>query len=212
MPRDVWTQRKLKTGSQYLLLHDEELAKAVERKQITVPSERMLPKKGENLFSILARSIVYQQLSGASASAIWNRLLKSSGDRHKLRAASVDQLSVEEMRSIGLSRQKSGYLQGLASEFVSGRLSDALLAKLTTDEVTKRLLSVRGIGPWTVNMFEIFHLGKQDVLPTGDLAVLRGLQRLYALDKAPSPKQAEALTQHWRPYRSLGSFYMWACF
>ena len=207
---EVWTSQKLEMASGYLLRVDEELAKAVLRKKGAVPVERLLPKKGEDLFGILARSIVYQQLSGASAFAIWNRFLKLGG-HDRLHAQDVAGLSMEEMRAVGLSRQKGGYLKGLAADFVAGKLSNKLLSTMTTEQVTERLMSVRGIGRWTTNMFEIFHLGRQDVLPIGDLAVLRGIGKLFKLDRPPTPKQAEALTEHWKPYRSLATFYVWVC-
>ena len=207
---EVWTGRKLKLAARYLSRNDESIAKALKQRRAAIPVDRLLPETDKDLFSVLTRSIVYQQLSNASASAIWKRFMSLSGDSDKVRAKDVKRSSVEQMRSVGLSRQKAGYLKGIADEFVSGKLSDDIVSKMTTDEISRRLMNLKGVGVWTVHMVEIFHLGRQDVLPVGDLAVLRGIQKLYGLEKPPTKRQAEALTEHWKPYRSLGSFYMWA--
>jgi DNA-3-methyladenine glycosylase II len=115
----------------------------------------------------------------------------------------------EALCGAGLSRAKASYLHDLAAHFADGRLSNAAIAGMGAPALRTALTAVRGLGPWSVDMFTMFHLGLPDVLPVGDLGVRRGMQALYGLRDLPSPAQMEAVAERWRPWRSVGAYYMW---
>ena len=169
----------------------------------------MEPRDGS--FRSLARAIFFQQLAGPAARAIMNRVLQALGtddqrffSPQELLAASDDQL-----RGAGLSRQKTVYLRDLAHKFASGELIEHEFAHLDDEEVIRRVTSVKGIGRWTAEMFLIFSLGRPDVLPVDDLGVRRGFQTTYALRELPKPEEMQRIAEPWRPYRSVGTWYMW---
>ena len=167
------------------------------------------PRSGS--FRALARAIFFQQLAGPAARAIMKRVLDLLGtddDRfftpQEFLAASDD-----DLRAAGLSRQKLAYLRDLAEKFASGQLRDDEFADLDDEEVIRRVSAVKGIGRWTAEMFLIFSLGRPDVLPVDDLGVRRGFQQTYGLDGLPSPEQMRSIAEPWRPFRSVGTWYMW---
>ncbi len=169
----------------------------------------MEPRDGS--FRSLARAIFFQQLAGPAARAIMNRVLAALGTDderfftpEQLLAASDDQL-----RAAGLSRQKTAYVRDLAGKFASAQLSEDEFAHLEDEEVIRRVTSVKGIGRWTAEMFLIFSLGRPDVLPVDDLGVRRGFQQVYGLPEPPSPEEMRRIAEPWRPYRSVGTWYMW---
>ncbi|KAF6257304.1 DNA glycosylase [Scenedesmus sp. NREL 46B-D3] len=174
------------------------------------PPERLLAKSS-SCFVSLAKSILYQQLAGSAAAAIYSRFLAVCGvpDESHLTPAAVLAAPPPLLRGCGLSERKASYLQELAAHFNDGRLTDELLTGASDAELMSALTAVRGIGPWTVDMFSMFHLGRPDVLPVGDLAVRKGLAHLNGLSHQPSASEMEQLTQLWRPFRSLGCYYMW---
>lgn len=118
-------------------------------------------------------------------------------------------LSAVELRSIGISLRKASYLHDLAKKFIEEGLSDAAILLMEDARLMSMLTSVKGIGPWTVHMFMIFALHRPDVLPVGDLGVRKGFQKLYGLKALPTVIEMEQLAACWRPYRSLGAWYMW---
>jgi len=154
------------------------------------------------------RAIVGQQLSTKAARTIYERLIALFDQRAP---APEELLGVEqdELRSVGLSRAKASYLRSLAQHVVDGELELDRLRDLEDDEVTAQLTAVKGLGRWTADMFLIFHLGRPDVLPVGDLGVRRGAQLAYGLDELPGVAQLTALAEPWRPYRSLAALYLW---
>ena len=162
-------------------------------------------------FRSLAQAVFFQQLAGPAARAIMLRVLKLlSAD--ETRFFTPDQFLLareEELRAAGLSRQKLSYLRDLAAKFASGEIKEQELAHLDDEEVIRAVSAVRGVGRWTGEMFLIFSLGRPDVLPTDDLGVRRGFQRVYALEHLPSPQEMQQIAEPWRPYRSVGTWYMW---
>lgn len=158
----------------------------------------------------LLRAIVYQQLSGKSAGAIYGRLLALlPGEAHSQPQA-LEALSDEQLRGVGLSRNKLLAARDLAARTLDGTVPAAeALHQLGDEEIIERLTTVRGIGRWTVEMMLIFKLGRPDVLPVGDLGVRKGAQRLFELEEIPKPKALEQLAEPWRPYRSVASWYLW---
>jgi 3-methyladenine DNA glycosylase/8-oxoguanine DNA glycosylase len=164
-----------------------------------------------DLFQALLRSIIYQQLHGKAAAAIHGRVLKVSGNgRGRSGAAAFLATPDGTLRGAGLSANKLLAIRDLAAKTLDGTVpSTRVAAQLGDDELIARLTAVRGIGPWTVHMLLIFHLGRPDVLPTGDFAIRKAFSQLYRRGRAVKP---EALLRHarlWQPYRSVASWYLW---
>jgi DNA-3-methyladenine glycosylase II len=160
-------------------------------------------------FHSLARAIVYQQLSGAAAGTIFGRFLALYPGGKFPTPDALAATPVARLRSAGLSGAKAAALLDLAAHFADGRVRPAHLRKAGEDEVRAALLPVRGIGPWSVDMFLIFGLVRPDVLPVGDLGVRKGMQLHFRLRTLPEAPRMEKLAAPWRPYRSLAAWYMW---
>jgi len=158
-------------------------------------------------FSSLAEAIVYQQLNGKAAVTIFKRFIGLAGS--PLTPEGILKLSDEQLRSVGLSRQKSLYLKDLAAKTASGELNFAQLAELSDEEVIKHLTQVKGIGVWTAHMFLMFSLRRPDVFPTGDYGVQMAIRKHYKKRKVPKPKDMEKIARVWAPYRSVACWYMW---
>lgn len=178
-------------------------------------------ERPEDIFQYLSRVIVYQQLSGKVATVIHRRFLQLFnpgaepdaeriwfGMRHP-EPHEVSCADLERLRSAGLSRQKAAYIQGLASHCLDGLPTLDVLKGMEDEEVIEALTKVKGIGRWTVEMLLMFRLGRLDVWPIDDLGVRSGLKRLHGLEKLPKPKEAKAMGEIWRPYRSVAAYYMW---
>jgi DNA-3-methyladenine glycosylase II len=159
-------------------------------------------------FDAIARSIVFQQLSGKAAGTIHGRFQGLYGGRTPLPAELVETTD-EMLRGIGLSRQKSAYLKDLAARVVAGELPVDTLHELTDDEIITALTQVKGIGRWTAQMFLMFRLGRPDVLPDLDLGIQKGIQRAYKLRKLPPPERVLKIGAKWAPYRTIASWYLW---
>jgi DNA-3-methyladenine glycosylase II len=158
-------------------------------------------------FSNLAETIVYQQLNGKAADVIFTRFAKLAGE--PLTPEGILRLSDEQLRSVGLSKQKSAYLKDLAAKTAAGLLDFARLPGLSDEEVIEHLTQVKGIGVWTAHMFLMFSLGRQNVLPTGDYGVQTAIKKHYKKRKLPKPKDMEKIARAWEPYRSVACWYMW---
>jgi DNA-3-methyladenine glycosylase II len=156
-------------------------------------------------FGSLVRSIVYQQLSGRVASVIFGRLTAATG--LPLRPAAILRLTPEELRAVGLSKQKAAYITDLAARARSIQFSR--LPALRDEEVIERLTTVKGIGVWTAQMFLLFSLQRPDVLPTGDLGIRMAIRRLWELEELPTPRQVEEIGAPWHPWCSVASWYLW---
>ena len=158
-------------------------------------------------FSSLAEAIVYQQLNGKAAETIFKRFAALAGE--PLTPEGILKLSGEQLRGVGLSKQKSAYLKDLAQKTAAGILDFSKLPELPDEEVIEHLTQVKGIGVWTAHMFLIFSLRRLNVLPTGDYAVQMALKRHYRKRKLPKPKDMEKIARAWEPYRSVACWYMW---
>jgi DNA-3-methyladenine glycosylase II len=186
-------------------------------------------------FESLGRAILYQQLAGAAALAIEKRFRAifsvdgaspaPTDSRRKGRGARAmpdllpfptpEQLLAtddETLRAAGLSRQKLAYLRDLAAHFADGRLKDKELEKLSDEEVIERVVQVKGIGRWSAEMFLMFQLRRPDILPVDDLGVRNAFKRMYGLDEVPTADKMREIAEPWRPYRSLGTWYLWQSF
>ncbi|XP_072958190.1 alkylbase DNA glycosidase-like protein mag2 [Typha angustifolia] len=160
-------------------------------------------------FRCLARSILYQQLAFKAAASIYARFLSLCGGEAGVVPEAVLALSPHQLRQIGVSGRKAGYLHDLARKYHTGILSDGSIVAMDDRSLFSMLTMVKGIGAWSVHMFMIFSLHRPDVLPVGDLGVRKGVQLLYGLEDVPRPSQMEQLCERWRPYRSVGAWYMW---
>jgi DNA-3-methyladenine glycosylase II len=158
-------------------------------------------------FSSLAEAIVYQQLNGRAAVTIFNRFADLAG--RPIRPEGILRLTDEQMRSVGLSKQKSAYLKDLASKTAAGVLEFARLPELSDEEVIQHLTQIKGIGVWTAHMFLMFSLRRPNVLPTGDYGVQMAVKKHYRKRKLPKPKDMEKIAKAWEPYRSVACWYMW---
>jgi DNA-3-methyladenine glycosylase II len=158
-------------------------------------------------FEMLARAIVFQQLSTRAARTIYGRLEAAAGGA--LTPQAIQNLSVGEMRRAGLSRQKLGYIRDLAEHAISGKVDFARLPAMSDQEVIETLTDIKGIGVWTAHMFLIFSLRRPNVLPIGDLGVRMAIQRAYRKRKPPTPKQVEQIARGWHPYCSYAAWYLW---
>ena len=166
------------------------------------------PESQGSHFDAIARSIVFQQLSGKAAGTIHGRFQGLYGGRTPLPAELVE-TSDEKLRGIGLSRQKSAYLKDLAARVLAGDLPVDTLHELTDEEIVTALTQVKGIGRWTAQMFLMFRLGRPDVLPDLDLGIQKGIQRAYKLRKLPPPERVKKIGAKWAPYRTIASWYLW---
>ncbi len=158
-------------------------------------------------FETLAKSIIYQQLSGRVANVIFDRFTAAAGGR--LTPENVLKLRPARMRALGLSTQKTAYIRDLACLARDGAIVFDDLHALPDDQVIERLTQVKGIGVWTVHMFLIFALRRLDVLPVGDLGIRNAIRKAYELPAVPSPQEVEELGRRWRPYCTVASWYLW---
>jgi DNA-3-methyladenine glycosylase II len=161
----------------------------------------------DDYFSALARSIAFQQLAGRAAAAIFGRFVASLDGR--LTPEGVAAAGPDVYRAAGFSGAKETSLRSLAGHVLDGSLPLDGLEAYSDDEIVERLVAVRGIGPWTAQMFLIFQLGRPDVWPVDDFAVRKGYGTAHHLAEAPKPKQLEALGDIYRPYRTVAAWYCW---
>jgi len=166
------------------------------------------PKQRRGRFQVLVGSIISQQISTSAARAIRGRLDErlSPGT---ITAAKLASLSVDELRAIGISRQKAEYLLDLATHVLSGKISLRRLGNMPDEAVIEELVQVRGIGVWTAQMFLMFSLNRLDVFPFDDLGIRNAIRNLYKLDEMPSKAEGRAISEPWKPYRSVASWYCW---
>jgi DNA-3-methyladenine glycosylase II len=191
-------------------------------------------RMGRPEFHSLAEAIVYQQLNGKAAVQIFNRFAALAGE--PLTPEGILKLSDEQMRSAGLSKQKSAYLKDLAAKTAAGLLDFVRLPELPDHKVIEHLTQVKGIGVWTAQMFLMFTLNRQNVLPTGDFGIRMAMYKHYlevkkakAIAKKfskvkakksekkspklkitlPSPEQMEKIAKRWEPYRTVACWYLW---
>lgn len=162
----------------------------------------------DDAYGALVRTIVGQQLSVKAARSIYTRLTALFGDRAPT-PQELNSTDEELLRASGLSRPKIRYLRDLADRVLSGELDLDALQALPDDEAAARLVAVKGLGRWSADMFLMFHLGREDVLPVGDLGIRRAVERAYGLPEIPDPGTLEDLAIPWSPHRTLASFYLW---
>lgn len=183
---------------------------------------------GQPTFHSLAEAIIYQQLNGKAALTIFNRFTALAGD--PLTPEGILKLTLDQLRSVGLSKQKSSYLFDMAARAGRGDLNFSALADMPDEEVIAHLTQVKGVGIWTAHMFLMFTLRRPNVLPTGDFGVRMAMYKHYLAKRArpkaarngaasergkqrkielPKPEQMEKIAKAWEPYRSVACWYLW---
>lgn len=172
------------------------------------PCELIHPLRGADVYESLMSSILYQQLSTKAATTIKGRLYDLFPSHSAPPPEGLLALSLDELRAVGVSRQKAGYLQDLASK-ADSIPSIEEMGRLDDEEIVQRLIPIKGIGRWSVEMLLMFTFGRMDVLPVDDMGVQEGMKRLLSLESRPKRKEMEALAEPWRPYRSVASWYLW---
>lgn len=164
-------------------------------------------KKRNRHFAVLVESIISQQLATRAAEAIFRRF-KDIYPKFPT-ASEILATRKSRLRSAGLSGMKVEYIKDLARKIGQGKIKMRFLSKTSDEEVIAHLTQVKGIGRWTAEMFLIFSLGRQDVLPIHDLGLRKGVQMAFSLSELPKPHEVERLGQRWRPYRSIATWYLW---
>jgi DNA-3-methyladenine glycosylase II len=161
-------------------------------------------------FEALCRSIASQQLSIKAAETIFRRFCELFPPDCKPTPERVMRLDDDRIRGAGFSRPKVTFIKDLAAHVLDGRLDLHGLNQHPDDEVMRQLVAVKGIGQWTAEIFLMFRLGRQDVLPADDLGLMNAVHRVYRLRKRPDPKRLRKMGEIWKPYRSVAAWYLWA--
>jgi len=192
---------ELETACQNLACRDPALARAYEEQG--VPEWR----KSEPSFQTLARIIAYQQLSTKAAGTIWGRVM----DRHTdMTPGCILQDDEEGLRSCGLSRPKIRHLKSIAAAIEQNILNFDALHSMPMDEARTRLISVKGIGPWTAEIFLMNALGRLDAFPVADVGLMEAYRQLKGTQTRPDPKAFNLLAEDWRPWRGVAAHLLWA--
>jgi DNA-3-methyladenine glycosylase II len=188
-------------ATRYLRRADVRLARLIERIGPYCPVITSDP------LVALVGSIIHQQVSMSAAAAIRRRLRKLCGGR--LTAPRILRMSVEELRAVGLSRQKAAYVRNIAEAFVVHTLTAARLRRMSDDEVIAATTALKGVGRWTAEMLLIFCLERPDIWPVDDFGLRKAAQLFFGLSEMPTPAAIRHLADPWRPYRSYATWYLW---
>ncbi len=184
---------------------DAKLGKAIRKVGEFQPN----PQRMTSPFEALARSIVYQQLSGKAAGTILGRVMELFPGK-RIKPELMLEMSEEDLRGAGMSRNKVAAFRDLSEKTLDGTVPTlARLKRMADSDIIERLIQVRGIGQWTVEMLLMFHLGRPDIMPATDLGIRKGYMILEGLSELPKPAGLISLTEHWRPWRSVASWYLY---
>jgi len=199
----------LRIAKTALAAKDERLARLIEETvEFQIEMESM-----DSPYEALTESIAYQSISGKAAATIFARIKALGTNGRPPTPQEMLKLRPQKLRKAGLSGAKVRAMKDLAQKTINGVVPSMEQAqKMSDEELVERLVSVRGIGAWTVEMFLIFRLGRPDVLPIHDLGVKKGWSVTYGKKRMPKPKELLAFGERWRPYRTLASWYMWRAF
>lgn len=190
----------------HLCRADKTLAKLIRK----VGPCRLVPQTRREPFQALVRSVTFQQLNGKAAETILGRVLALYPGKKYPTPEDLLATPDEKLRAAGLSRNKTLAVKDIAAQTLAGVVPDSrAIKKLANEEILERLTSVRGVGPWTVEMLLMFTLGREDVFPVTDFGVRKGFALTYGWKKLPSPKELLAHGEKWRPHRSTAAWYLW---
>lgn len=165
-------------------------------------------QKGLRPFEALIRAIIFQQLSGKAARSILEKFLGLYRGKYPTPEV-LKKTSAAKLRTAGISGQKAGYLHDLAGKFVDNTISPRKFPRMSDEEVREHVISVKGIGPWSADMFLMFTLQRPDVFPTEDLGIRKGFQKLFKLKTLPNADEMNKKAEKWKPYRTIASWYLW---
>jgi DNA-3-methyladenine glycosylase II len=202
----VAMQADYKAARRHLMRTDPKLAAIIKR---IGPCE-LHAAAPKDPFEALCLSIASQQLSTKAADTIFRRFCGLFPPDGRPSPERVMTLTDDEIRGVGFSRPKVGFIKDLAAQVLDGRLDLAGLTKHPDEEVMRQLVGVKGIGRWTAEIFLMFRLGRPDILPADDLGLMNAVHRAYKLRKRPDAKRLRKMGETWRPYRSVASWYLWA--
>ncbi|MEP6663935.1 MAG: DNA-3-methyladenine glycosylase [Verrucomicrobiota bacterium] len=190
----------------HLSAADKTLARLIRR----VGPCTLRPEKNCSPFQSLVRSVAYQQLTGKAAATILGRVKALFPGKRFPAPEDLLAMSDEKLRAAGLSFAKIRAVKDIAAKTLEGVVPTSKeIRKLSNEEILARLTTIRGVGPWTVEMLLMFRLGREDVFPITDYGVRKGFALTYKLDALPSPKELLAHGEKWRPYRTTAAWYMW---
>jgi DNA-3-methyladenine glycosylase II len=191
---------------QHLVRGDKVLARIIKR----VGPCPLAPRRGVPPYQALVKSVTYQQLNGNAAATIFRRMLALFPGMKFPAPEDILAAPEEKLRSAGLSRAKTAAIKDIAAKTIAGIVPPRrVIARMSDAEIIAQLTTIRGVGPWTVEMLLMFTLGRPDVLPATDYGVRCGFARVYGLKELPSPKELLAHGERWRPHRTVASWYMW---
>ncbi len=193
-------------ATRHLSAADPVLAKVIDRHGPCLLHAR----RSEPRLRALVRALVSQQLSVKAAATIFGRLLALFPGESFPAPDQVLAVPIDQLRGVGLSRQKAAYLRDLCERVHAGTLPLESLDDMPDEAVVQTLTMVKGIGRWTAEMMLIFQLGRPDVLPVDDVGLLRAIQQVYGLRRRPTAARVLRMGESWRPYRSIASWYLWA--
>jgi DNA-3-methyladenine glycosylase II len=162
-----------------------------------------------DFYRSLTRAIIYQQLSGKAAKTISDRFVALYKEKKYPSPKDVLKTDHEILRSVGLSNAKAKYIKNISQAFLDGSVDHQNLGSLSDDDIMNQLVSIKGVGPWTAQMFLMFTLNRPDIFPTGDLGVQKGFKQYFKLKELPSPKIMEKRSQKWKPHRTVASLFFW---
>ncbi len=192
-------------------MHREYLSKDKKLYNIMMQQESFELERRKNVYLHLCASIISQQLSTKVAQIIYKRFLDLF-DTNTPRPEAILELPFEQLRSIGLSNSKTHYVRNVCEFFIAEKLTDAKLHKMSSDEVLDKLIQIKGVGRWTVEMLLMFTLGYEDVFAVDDLGIQQAMTKLYKLDPTDKKKmKADMLriSAKWTPYRTYACRYLW---
>lgn len=187
------------------LTNDKVLAELMSRVELKTN------RADKDLYRSLLRSVVSQQLSIKAAATIWERFEALFENRYPV-IEQVLSYDTDQLRAVGLSKQKANYIQNIAQYFKANDAALQHVQSLTDEDLVKELTAIKGVGRWTVEMIMMFSLGREDVLPLDDLGIVNGVCSLYNIrtnDRKKRQAKILAIAENWRPYRTLACFYIW---
>lgn len=201
------TKAQMEAITQEIASRDRRFATLIESYPLCTIGRTKKPSARTTNFESLVESVVSQQLAVKAADTIHARLVELAGG--SINPASIRSLSETSLRSAGVSGAKSKTIFGLADAELNGVIHFEALHKKSDEEIFTSLTSLWGIGPWTVDMFMMFQLGRLNIWPTGDLGVRRGWEKIYKLSQEITPRELEQQGEKFSPYRSVVAWYCW---
>ena len=191
-----WQQSK-----EYLTQADPKLARLIlEHQQYRIPS------RGDALETLL-RSIVGQQISVQAAASVWGKLANKIG---KVKPENVLSISFDELKSCGLSKQKVQYITNICNHFKNCSIKGhSYWEDRTFQSIYDELITIKGVGPWTAEMFGMFYLLEKDIFPIKDIGIIRAMNQIYGEGKPLGLEKIIAISETWRPYRSVACWFLW---